>query len=173
MTEFDLVMLSNEIFIYSALLLKLFNQSVDERLRSLGVPMSSLQLSILRMLQHETLTVSTISERLGMDPSTIVRTVDALERKSLAGRGVDPDDRRRNPIKISQEGLELIRKVPVVTATDLSFQALQSIGAESVLQLRELLLKVMKKFPEGKLVSELMSGMQGPGIESKDEPWIQ
>lgn len=167
MTEFDLVMLSNEIFIYSALLLKLFNQSVDERLRSLGVPMSSLQLSILRMLQHETLTVSTISERLGMDPSTIVRTVDALERKSLAGRGVDPDDRRRNPIKISQEGLELIRKVPVVTATDLSFQALQSIGTESVLQLRELLLKVMKEFPEGKLVSELMSGMPGPEIENK------
>ena len=167
MTEFDLVMLSNEIFTYSALLLKLFNQSVDERLRSLGVPMSSLQLSILRMLQHETLTVSTISERLGMDPSTIVRTVDALERKSLAGRGVDPDDRRRNPIKISQEGLELIRKVPVVTATDLSFQALQSIGTESVLQLRGLLLKVMKEFPEGKLVSELMSGMPGPEIENK------
>jgi DNA-binding MarR family transcriptional regulator len=173
MAELDLVMLSNEIFIYSALLLKLFNQSVDERLQSLGVPMSSLQLSILRMLQHETLTVSTISERLGMDPSTIVRTVDALERKSLAVRGVDPDDRRRNPIEISQEGLELIHKVPVVTETDHSFQALQSIGIESVLQLRELLLKVIKEFPEGKLVSELMSGMPGPEIESKDEPCKQ
>jgi len=168
MAEFDLVMLSNEIFIYSALLLKLFNQSVDERLQSLGVPMSSLQLSILRMLEHETLTVSTISERLGMDPSTIVRTVDALERKGLAARGVDPHDRRRNPIEISQEGMALIRKVPVVTESDLSFQALQAIGMEAVLQLHGLLLKVMKEFPDGKLVSELMSGMPGPTIENKD-----
>jgi DNA-binding MarR family transcriptional regulator len=33
-----------------------------------------------------------------LDPSTLVPAVDALERKGLAMRGQDPNDRRRNPL---------------------------------------------------------------------------
>lgn len=106
MPEPNLVHITNEINAYAALLLKYFRQGLDERLRRRGEALSSLQFSVLRMLQFETLTVSTISQRMGLDPSSTVRMIDSLERKGLALRGIDPRDRRRNPIQVTRHFLE-------------------------------------------------------------------
>lgn len=158
MAMHDLVPVAIEIQLYAALLLKFFNQALEERLDEYGERISSLQHGVLRMLQFETLTISEISQRMGLDPSTLVRAVDALERKGLAQRGSDPRDRRRNPITITEKGLELVTAVPVITGADLMFRALQSLGVESATQLRDLLLGLIREFPEGRLVAELMSG---------------
>jgi DNA-binding MarR family transcriptional regulator len=147
-----------EIQLYAALLLKFFNQALEERLRQQGEKISSLQHGILRMLQFETLTISEISQRMGLDPSTLVRAMDSLEKKGLAQRGRDPNDRRRNPITITEKGRELIIAVPVISDDDHTFQALQTIGAESATQLRNLLRAFVQEFPEGALVAGLMSG---------------
>ena len=146
-----------EIQIYAALMLKFFNQGLDERLRERGERISSLQHALLRMLQFDTLTISEISQRLGLDPSTLVRAVDALERRDLARRGSDPHDRRRHPITITEKGLKLIEAVPEITAEDHAFQALESIGIEAATELRDLLRELIQEFPEGKMVAELLS----------------
>lgn len=158
MGEYELYPMAIEIQLYAALLLKFFNQALDERLRGYGEKISSLQHGILRMLQFETLTISEISQRMGLDPSTLVRAMDSLERKDLARRGSDPHDRRRNPITITEQGIELITSVPVISGQDPTFQALQSLGAESSAQLRDLLRELIKEFPEGKMVVGLISG---------------
>lgn len=168
MPETDLIQIANEIYTYSALLLKFFNQSLEERLQSSDVTISSLQYNILRMLQSETLTISTISQRMGMDPASLVRIMDTLERKGLALRSVDPHDRRRNPIQITKKGFEFLAASQVISEKDLTFQALQSLGLETSAQLRDLLLKVIQQFPEGRLVTGLMSGQPGTEIESND-----
>jgi DNA-binding MarR family transcriptional regulator len=146
-----------EIQLYAALLLKFFNQALEERLRQCGTRVSTLQHSILRMLQFDTLTISELSQRMGLDPSTLVRAVDALERKDLARRGTDPHDRRRNPITITEKGMELVTSVPAIADEDLTYQVLQSFGSESATQLRDLLHRLIVEFPEGKLVAELVS----------------
>ena len=158
MSEVHLYPAAIEIQLYAALLLKFFNQALEERLRECGERISSLQHGILRMLQADTLTISEISQRMGLDPSTLVRAVDALERKDLARRGSDPHDRRRNPITITQKGMELVTTVPVIADEDLTFQALQSFGIESTYRLRDLLRRLIREFPEGKMVTELISG---------------
>ena len=150
-----------EIQVYAALLLKFFNRALEERLRESGEKASSLQYSILRMLQSDTLTISELSQRMGLDPSTLVRSVDALEREDLARRGSDPRDRRRNPITITEKGMELVTTVPVIAHEDLTSQALQSFGIESTIQLRDLLRRLITEFPEGKMVAELISGQTG------------
>ena len=91
--------------LYAALLLKFFNQALEERLSRCGTRISTLQHSILRILQLDTLTISELSQRMSFDPSTLVRAVDALERKDLARRGTDSHDRRRNPITITEKGI--------------------------------------------------------------------
>jgi len=161
-SEHHLYPVAMEIQLYAALLLKFFNQALEERLRQYGTKISSLQHGILRMLQFDTLTISELSQRLGLDPSTLVRAVDALEHKDLACRGTDPHDRRRNPITISNKGMELVTAVPVIAGDDLTYQALQSLGYESAAQLRELLHRFIVEFPEGKLVAELLSGSLDP-----------
>ena len=147
-----------EIQLYAALLLKFFSQALEERLRAHGEKISSLQHGILQMLQFESLTISEISQRLGFDLSTLVRSVDSLERKDLARRGSDPHDRRRNPISITTNGRELMQKAPVIAEEDLIFQALQSLGIEPATRLRDLLRELIIKFPEGEMVAGLMSG---------------
>lgn len=157
----DLYPVASEILLYSALLLKFSNQALEERLRASGEPISSLQHGILRMLQYETLTISEISQRLGLDPSTLVRAVDALERRDLARRGSDPRDRRRNPITITERGIELVTAVPAICGEDPALRALQSLGIGTAAQLRDLLRRLISEFPEGKMVAELVSGQAG------------
>jgi DNA-binding MarR family transcriptional regulator len=157
--DYRIFPLAIEIQVYAALLLKFFNQGLDERLRERGERISSLQHAILRMLQLDTLTISEISQRMGLDPSTLVRAVDALERRDLARRGSDPHDRRRHPISITDKGLQLIEAVPEITAEDHAFQALESIGFKAVTDLRDMLRELIQEFPEGKMVAELLSSM--------------
>ncbi len=157
MQEDRLYPVAIEIQLYAALLLKFFNQALEERLRERGERISGLQHGILRMLRFDTLTVSEISQRMGLTPSTLVRAVDALERRDLARRGSDPHDRRRNPITITEKGVELVTAVSVMSAEDPTFQALKAIGLESTTQLRDLLRALIREFPEGKMIAELMS----------------
>ncbi len=158
MATSDLIQISSEIQTCAGLLLKFFSASLEQRLEDYGVPMSGLQYAVLRMVQPEALTISTLSQRLGLDPSALVRMIDSLERKGLVKRGVDPHDRRRNPIEITKNGMRLLAAVPVVSETDPTFRAVRSLGPASAAQLRDLLIQVIEEFPEGKLVSQLMSG---------------
>ncbi len=154
MSEDDMLQYANEIYATTALLLKFFSQSLEGRLQQSGAGMSVLHYLVLRMLQGEALTSSTISQRMDLDPSFVVRIIDALEQKGLAARGVDPRDRRRNPIQITPKGLELSAAIPMVSEEDPTFRALQSLGVESTAQLRDLMLKVVQQFPEGRQMQE-------------------
>lgn len=155
MTEDKLRQAAIEIQIYTALLLKYFGQGLEQRLSQHGEKMSSLQYGILRMIQFEMLTISDLSQRLGLDPSTLVRAVDALERKQLVQRQKDPSDRRRNPIAISEKGMGVLTAVPVVSPDDFIFQVIQSFGSEPTEQLKMLLRELIANLPEGK---EIVSG---------------
>ncbi len=154
MPETDWVVRANEIRGLTALLLKFSNDDVNRRMLASGETLSSLQFGILQMLQFERLTVSIISQRMGMDPSSIVRIIDTLEQKGLAARGVDPHDRRRNPIQISEKGQALLAAVPAVSPEDQTVRAVQGLGEERALQLRDLLIKMLLRIPEGRAILE-------------------
>jgi len=167
MSRNNLIALSNEIRIFSALLLKFFNQGLEERLKANGESINSMQYGILQMVRSETLTISILSQRTGMDPSSLVRSIDTLERKGLIKRGSDPKDRRRNPLHITEKGSDLLNQVPAISETDLSFQAIQSIGSDSANEVREQLASLIRQFPEGKMVTNMMD--QLPPMSLKNE----
>lgn len=167
MPDKDLLQLSLEIQTFTALLLKFFNQAIEQRMQAHGVTLSALQLGILRMLQYETLTISALSQRFSMDPASILRIIDALEGKGLVVRGVDPHDRRRNPIHITQQGIELLTALPAVAEEDPTFQALAALGPDQVVQLRDLLFQLMLHFPDGRFVTGMLSAP--PGEEPEDQ----
>jgi DNA-binding MarR family transcriptional regulator len=60
-------------------------------------------------------------ERSMIDPSSMVRVIDELESMGLAERRVDPADRRRRAVHLSQRGkrkLERAREVAVSTVEE-------------------------------------------------------
>lgn len=152
MTDPSTLMHAVEIHNMAALLLKFFNDGVSQRMQAAGQQLSALQFGVLQMLQFEALTVSMISQRMGMDPSSIVRLIDSLERKGLVARGVDPADRRRNPIQLTEAGRALLAAVPPIAPDDPAVQALQALGEERTLQLRDLLIKLLLRIPEGRAI---------------------
>jgi DNA-binding MarR family transcriptional regulator len=162
MPEIDL--LANEIFIYTSLMMKHFNEAFEVRLHQQGESLTGLQIGVLRMFQYEVLTLSTVSQRMGLDPSSIMRIIDALERKGLVMRETDPHDRRRNPIRITDKGAGILLAVPIISDQDPIFRAIDAQGEGQITQLRDVLRAIVTQFPDGRTVAELFSMAPGGQI---------
>jgi len=71
--------------------------------------MSATQFMILAMMEeaqgHEPCTISFFAGRLGLDPATVVRTVDSLEKRGLVERRRDTQDRRLVFVEFTALGL--------------------------------------------------------------------
>ena len=59
---------------------------------------------ILEMESEKRVTLSWLAERLGLDNSTLSRTVDALVEKGVILREPDPEDRRYNVLTLTADG---------------------------------------------------------------------
>ena len=73
---------------------KTARHALEQRPELAGADIGWLQFGILRVLCRGEKTLSELSRRFLLDPSTLVSSVDALERKKLIKRGHDPRDRR-------------------------------------------------------------------------------
>ncbi|GAC1633650.1 MAG: hypothetical protein NVS4B11_35080 [Ktedonobacteraceae bacterium] len=71
--------------------------------------MSATQFMILAMMEeaqgHEPCTISFFASQLGLDPATVVRTVDSLEKRGLVERRRDTQDRRVVFVEFTEAGL--------------------------------------------------------------------
>lgn len=85
-----------------------------------------------------------VAERLGIDRTTMVARIDALEVKGIVSRQPDPDDRRRNVVTLTEPG----RKT-VTAATAASDKAerdfLSGLSVAEVKQLRDLLVRIVHR----------------------------
>lgn len=58
-----------------------------------------------------------LGQRLGFDPSDVVRLIDVLEDDGHAGRRRDPDDRRRDAVVMTDAGRLRLEERPSPTST--------------------------------------------------------
>jgi len=123
---------------------------LEEHLAASGLDLTRLQHGVLHLVSVEgPQTISELSRKFGLDPSTLVPTVDALERKALIKRERDPNDRRRMPISLTEAGLEAIQAIRVVSEDDPIVAALQHLGTDNVEQLLSLLCQIIHRLPDG------------------------
>lgn len=143
-------MLSVEVRILAAVMARISGRAIEERFSAYNADISGLQYGILRSLHHEeSSTLSELSRKFMLDPSTLVPVIATLERKGLIARGRDANDRRRWTISLTAKGIQLLRDVPVVHEDDVLFQCLERMGEEKAAQLRGLLREVIHGLPEG------------------------
>jgi len=101
------------------------------------------ELAVLMLIdEREPESQQQVAERLGVDRTTMVSLIDALETGGLVARRPDPRDRRRNVIELTQAGAETLRR-----ATDASDEAerrlLTALTQAEAAQLRTLLGRVV------------------------------
>jgi DNA-binding MarR family transcriptional regulator len=96
----------------------------EENLAPYGI--SARELAVLLLLDaREPESQQQAAKRLGVDRTTMVALIDALEDKGLVARRPDAEDRRRNVIELTNSGRKTLRQ-----ATRASDQAEQRLLAE-------------------------------------------
>jgi MarR family transcriptional regulator, organic hydroperoxide resistance regulator len=84
-----------------------------------------------------------LSERVGVDPTTVVTVVDTLERQGIVERRKDPDDRRKALIYLTRKGKTLRR--PLLTAIAAAHaDALTGISAADIETFRRVAQRVIE-----------------------------
>lgn len=114
-------------------------RDLERRLEASGTGISGLQFGVLRLLNQDSVTISELSGQMLLAPATLVPVVDALERKGFVQRGSDPRDRRRNPLVLTENGLEAVNRVHFTSDMDSLAQGLMGLGNEKAEQLQALL----------------------------------
>ena len=128
---------------------KLGFQAMHQHLLAHGGGISPLQFGMLRMLSMERLTLSELSRKFQLDPSTLVPSVDSLEQRKLIVRVKDPNDRRRQPLELTEEGDNLMQVVPLQAENDPLKEGLRHMGNEKTEQLLSLMRKLISFMPDG------------------------
>ena len=76
------------------------------------------------------------AQRLGIDRTTMVAMLDALEGKGLVSRHPDADDRRRNVVELTDAGKDTLRRA-AKASDDAERQFLAPLSAQAAEQLRD------------------------------------
>jgi MarR family transcriptional regulator for hemolysin len=87
-----------------------------------------LDFAVLHVLSEhaDPVTMTELSEGLGVEPPTIVASVHRLEHKKLLTKARDPNDRRRLPLVITPAGKALNQKIiePSLLCMSKAFEAI-------------------------------------------------
>lgn len=78
------------------------------------------QYGLLLLLQAEGPQAQIVlSQQVGLDRTTVMRSVDLLEHRTLVRRGPHPTDRRKHSVALTEAGAELLsRTLPDVRAAE-------------------------------------------------------
>jgi DNA-binding MarR family transcriptional regulator len=154
---FDAQQTTRELQALTGMIAKAAARAMQERLAKSGVDLSPMQLGALRMLAMEPHTISELSKMFVLDPSTLVPVVDGLEARGLVERNKDPNDRRRVPISVTAAGERAVASMMELDGNHALLQAVEHLGPDRALQLRDLLRALLLALPEGE---EALCGMQ-------------
>jgi DNA-binding MarR family transcriptional regulator len=149
MNDNELKLTSLEIRILTGAITRIAHRSIEEYLNSRDIEISGLQLGIMHTLLMKSQTISELSRKFMLDPSTLVPVIDALEGKGMVIRERDPNDRRRIPLSVTERGRALVAEVSVVHEDDIVLQAVQALGVEKAAHLLNLLREFIGYMPEG------------------------
>lgn len=146
----DLKSVTLELRMLLGMMHKVSRMAIHQRMNAQSVELGGLQVGILHILGHKAgQTLSELSRKFYVDPSTLVPTVHALERKGFVVRERDLDDRRRWRISLTEAGIALMEEIDMVDDDDPVLIAMQKMGAEQAQQFITLFRSLVGNLEEG------------------------
>lgn len=115
-------------------------ECVERSLEPLGI--RGPHLFILTVMRTEgPMSQAALTQRLGIDRTTMVHVIDHLERLGLVERARDPNDRRANAVRLAPRGEEVLSQAGNLAQAGES-EFLSALSSEEQEQLRSLLLRL-------------------------------
>lgn len=146
--------LSIELRILSGYVTRQSVRALEAHFEAHQIALTYLQYGILRALHHERFTLSALSHRFGLDPSTLVPVVNGLVKRGFVNRERDPEDRRRVPLTITNAGIDMLAQLPPADTSDPVVQSLTEMGEADAEKLITLLRTLIMNMPEGAVMLE-------------------
>lgn len=140
---------AQELRLLAVLMLKIPRQQLEQRFADDGIDLSMLQHHIMSMAQRHQPTIADISRWFGLDPSTLVPSVDALVKKGYLKRERDPNDRRRYPLHLTDEGRETHEHIHHNLGDDPLHIALMTLNEEDLAHFGRILRLIVQALPDG------------------------
>lgn len=120
---------------------RLLNRIYDEAMRPLGITI--LQKSLLTNIGRapDGIDTATLSDRLALDRSTLTRNLDTLHAAGLVQTEVDPADRRRRIVRLTDHGAATLAASEPLWR-DAQTRVVAALGPEQARALADLLASV-------------------------------
>lgn len=161
--------LSRQIFVFISLATKLAGRDQEQRIAEKLPGIRGLEFGVMQILKDRERTLGELAHLMMLAPATLVPVVDRLEKKKLVMRGSDPQDRRRNPLRLTDPGRAMIAQIPQFASDDLMTRSLQAMGAEKAARLNELLKELVQNLsPEEDLVGQVLTNLTGMNQKAKE-----
>lgn len=116
---------------------RLVSAANDTALAPLGI--DSRELGVLIVIDgNEPASQQQMAERIGVDRTTMVAMLDAMEAKDLLARRPDSEDRRRNVVELTRSGQAMLARA--IAASDVAeAEVLSRLTLQEAAELRRLL----------------------------------
>ena len=75
------------------------------------LPLSLAQVIVISSIPIEGINMTALSQRLGVDNSTLTRLIDILIRNNFIKRKISPNDRRSKIIFLTKSGFDILQKI--------------------------------------------------------------
>jgi len=76
-----------------------------------GITLQLEQLPLIMILQRRNLSQRELSDMTMRDKSSILRSINALEKKALVAVQKDKEDKRKNIVSLTEEGISLAKSI--------------------------------------------------------------
>lgn len=157
----EFISAATEVRILLGMLTKMSRQELQDHLDNCGVGISALHHGVMRLLNHHPYTIKELSKHMLVEPASLVPVVDELERKTYLLRTTDPQDRRRTPLVLTEEGQQMLSNLPPMPSTGPFMRTLEGMGDDKLQQLLSLLRELAHGMSENKeMVAELTKTVQ-------------
>ena len=102
-----------------------------------------------RSCEGEPCTIGSIATKMGLDPATVVRTVDSLEKRGLVERQRDKQDRRQVFVIFTEAGRQSLTEAHqhFIRRIRAAFQAMSADGRASLLNGLDEFVRVGQNIP--------------------------
>lgn len=170
----EFIAAATEIRILLGLLTKISRQEFQEHLEACGVDISTLHHGVMRLLRHHPYTIKDLSKHMLVEPASLVPVIDELEQRTLVRRTTDPNDRRRTPLILTEQGERMLVTLPTMPASSPFLRTLEMMGDEKITDLLARLRELAEGVSENKeMVSELSLTVRmqlaGRGVSPSDK----
>jgi DNA-binding MarR family transcriptional regulator len=79
-----------------------------------GITLQLEQLPLIMILQRRNLSQRELSDTTMRDKSSILRSINALEKKALVAVEKDKDDKRKNIVSLTDEGINMAKSIRIL-----------------------------------------------------------